>query len=209
MLPLGMLAWIAQLTGAPAPPPGMPPLPPGAFVLPEVTCPPNAKEEARLLALPFEAFDQHPVAGWRPYGLRGCYRDAARLIARYADKSQDPGKIGLLRFHQFQMLAFADDKDAALAVLETVKRIDAQRNAETGWKLYVAGTEAFLRGSRKDLEDRIAELTAFANAHGPGERAARVNSNVLQGLLRCFGKPYRTAYSPPCVERTPQRNRQP
>lgn len=209
MLLLGMLAWIAQSTGAPAPPPGLPPLPPGAFVSPEVVCPPSAGEEARLLALPFEAFDQHPVAGWRPYGLRGCYRDAARLIAKYADKGQDSPKIGLLRFHQFQMLAFADDKDAALAVLDTVKRIDAQRNAETGWKLYVAGTEAFLRGSKKDLEDRITELAGFADAHGPTERAARANGNVLQGLLRCFGKPYRIAYSPPCVDRPRQRNQTP
>jgi hypothetical protein len=209
MLLLGMLAWIAQSTGAPAPPPGLPPLPPGAFVLPEVVCPPSAEEEARLLALPFEAFDQHPVAGWRPYGLRGCYRDAARLIAKYADKAEGLGKIGVLRFHQVQMLAFAGDTGTALEVLEAVKRIDAQRNAETGWRLYVAGTEAFLRSSRKDLEARTAELAAFADTHGSTERAARANGNVLQGLLRCFGKPYRIAYSPPCVDRPPQRNQTP
>lgn len=207
MLLLGMLAWIAQSTGSPAPPPGLPPLPPGAFVLPDVTCPPSAEEEARLLALPFDAFDQHPIAGWRPYGLHRCYRDAARLIAKYADKTQDERNLGLLRFHQFQMLAFADDTDAALAVLETVKRIDAQRNADAGWKLYVAATEAFLRGRRKELEDRIAELAAFADSHGPTETAARTNGNVLRGLQRCFGKPYRVAYSPPCVEAIRRRDR--
>ena len=99
------------------------------------------------------------------------------------------------------MLAFAADTAAALTVLEQVKRIDIERGADAGWKLYIAGTKAFMDNRKSDLEANAVKLIAFADQHGPTERAARLNANVLNGLLRCFGKPYAAAYEPPCADR--------
>ena len=196
---LGALALLGQSSGSVDVLPAAPQPLPGAFVLPRVTCPPSAAEEARLLALPFREFDQN-ANGWRLYALNGCHRDAARLIARYAERMEEPRILGLLQWHRFQMLAFADDVQGALDALRLVDRIDERRNADAGWRLYVAGTQAFLEGRRKDLEAHITQLSAFADQHGTSETVARLNGNVLQGLLRCFGKPYKIAYIAPCVD---------
>jgi hypothetical protein len=165
-----------------------------------VTCPPSPEDTQRLLALSFHDFDQNPLSGWRLYGSNGCYIDGARLIDAYADKITDAKSLSGLRFHQFQMLAHAGDTRGALAVLREVKRLDVERNADTGWKLYVAGTEAFLESRKSDLEEHRAALVAFADQHGPTERAARANARVLKGLVQCFGKPYRQAYQPSCAD---------
>ena len=122
------------------------------YVLPKVTCPPSPEDTQRLLALSFHDFDQNPLSGWRLYGSNGCYMDGARLIDAYADKIADAKSLGVLRFHQFQMLAHAGDTPGALSVLAQVERIDTERNADAGWKLYVAGTRAFLENRRPALE---------------------------------------------------------
>ena len=41
-------------------------------------------------------------------------------------------------------------------------------------------------------------MIEFADRQGPTERAARLNAKILQGFIRCFGKPYKTAYQPSC-----------
>ena len=172
---------------------------------PKVTCPPAAEETRRLLELSPSAFDQNPNSGWRPYAAAGCYVDAARLIEDYM-KANPSAKLGLIRFHLFQMLAYAGDTSRALGVLEQVERDDIERNADAGWRMYVAGTRAFLENRRSDLEAQVTALVAFADQHGPSERAARLNANVLQGFVRCFGRPYAEAYGPPCADRaTPRR----
>jgi hypothetical protein len=201
---LGALALLgqsssAQSSGSAAGVPAAPQPRSGAFVLPPVTCPPGAAEEAQLLALPFQQFDQG-TKGWRLYALNGCHRDAARLISIYAEKIEEPRKLAALQWHRFQMLAFADDVRGALDAMREVKRLDEQRNADAGWRIYVAGTQAFLEDRRKDLERHIAELSAFADQHGTSQTTARLNGNVLQGLLRCFGKPYKFAYLAPCFD---------
>jgi hypothetical protein len=198
-----MIGFIAILLSASqtAEPPRAPapPAPGSTYVLPKVTCPPSPEDTQRLLALSFHDFDQNPLSGWRLYGSNGCYMDGARLIDAYADKITDARLLSGLRFHQFQMLAHAGDTPAALTVLREVKRLDVKRNADTGWKLYVAGTEAFLESRKSDLEEHRAALVAFADQHGPTERAARANAKVLMGLVQCFGKPYRQAYQPSCA----------
>ena len=176
--------------------------PSAAGAVPAVRCPPDADEVQRLLSLPQSDFDQNPRSGWRLYASNRCYSDAAALIAGYiAHRNPGLGALSLLRFHQFQMLAYAGDTCGALAVLEEVERIDAARNADAGWRLYVAGTRAFLENRREELEAHAAALIAFADRRGPTERAARLNANVLQGLVRCFGRPYAAAYGPPCADR--------
>jgi hypothetical protein len=199
-----MIEFIAILlsAGQTAEPPRAP-APPAlgsTYVLPKVTCPPSPEDTQRLLALSLHDFDQNPLSGWRLYGSNGCYMDGARLIDAYADKITDARLLSGLRFHQFQMLAHAGDTPGALAVLQKVKRLDVERKADTGWKLYVVGTEAFLESRKSDLEKHMVALVAFADQHGPTAKVARANARVLKGLVQCFGKPYRQAYQPSCAD---------
>lgn len=192
MLLAAVLALAQQGSAAPSS------LPPGSFILPKVTCPPSAEETERLLALPFEEFDQRGDSGWRPYGLNGCYREAADLIGRYLEKH--PQAHPVLPWHRFQMLAHADDTAEALSVLEGIRASAQWAAADEGWRGYVEGTEAFMRGRKPDLEARLAALDRFGSGTHPAAGAARLNANVLRGLLRCFGQPYRVAYASPCVD---------
>lgn len=196
---IGMMLAVGQAMEPPHPA-NAPPTLGSTYVLPKVTCPPSPEDTQRLLALSFRDFDQNPMSGWRVYGSNGCYRDAARLIDAYADKIADAKALSGLRFHQVQLLAHAGDTPGALAVLQEVKRLDAERNADTGWRLYVAGTEAFLESRKRDLEQHLVALLGFAEQHGPTESVARTNAKVLKGLIRCFGRPYREAYQPSCAD---------
>jgi hypothetical protein len=132
---------------------------------------------------------------------KGCYVDAADLIDRYAGTVTDLKWRAALQFHRFQMLAFSNNIDQALASLRLVNQLDDERHADAGWRLYVAGTEAFLKKDSEGLEANTEALTRFADQHGPSERVALLNVNVLRGFVRCFDRPYRSAYGPPCADR--------
>jgi hypothetical protein len=193
--------WIfASLAQVSTSTPSAPPLQTGTPVATEVSCPPSAQEVARLMALPLDKFDQSSSDGWRVYAARGCYLDAARLISGYLRTSADLPKASLLRFHQFQMTAFAGDVPEALKILDEVKRLDELRDADWGWRLYVSGTEAFMKRDQVSLRQRIEDLDAFAGQQGPTEWKARLNNNVLKGLMKCFDQPYKAAYGPRCVD---------
>ena len=171
------------------------------FTPPKVTCPPSPEEQERLLALPARAFDQDMRGGWRVYGYQECYSDAAKLLDAYARRNPDMPMVASIRWHQVQMLAYAGDTPGTLTALAEVKRLnDLRPTSDAGWTAYVLGTEAFVRGDKAALEKQVTAIHAAADQKGPGEFPARINGNVLKGLLKCFGQPYKVAYTSPCMD---------
>ena len=175
-----------------------------------------AYDQEELLSLDEAAFDQDlPHGGWRKVGnIPGCEAAAAALIAAYRVKH--PNSSSTVAWHQGQMLASAGLNEQAIPVLESAKKDSSQ--AISGWNHYVDATIAFLSGDKESLErarDRLAAVPYDA-ALGmpplvdgyiefptqPGQPPIRTrwppNIGVVEGLVKCFGKPYSEAYGPSC-----------
>jgi hypothetical protein len=151
-----------------------------------------------LLALDQDAFDQNMSGGWRELAQRpGCMAAAADLIHAY--RAHAESRLSILNWHEGQLRATLGDYAAAIPLLE------ASRKAQdpSGWNPYVDATVAFLRGDRAALAAARERLAAVPRPEGFQERVlangSRVswpmNLGVVDGLLHCFGRPYREAYS--------------
>ena len=159
-----------------------------------------------MLALDENAFDQDLTGGWRALSNKGCELAAADLIAAYR-AAHAGGRSYLSFWHEGQLRADARQTARATALFARARKPAAQ-DAGWGWNLYVDGSIAFLRRDRPALQrarNRLAALPpppSLAAMHGPDGQPVQVgwpmNLNVLDGLLRCFDRDYRTAYGPTC-----------
>lgn len=171
-------------------------------------------DRERLLALDESAFDQDLSGGWRALSAQpGCTLAAADLIADYRKKH---GKqSGLLLWHEGQLRASGGQYREAAALMEGARKPASDDRA--GWNLYVDATIAFLRRDRAGLDAARAALAAVPPPVGAGvppvvdgymevdfedgqKRRIRwpPNIDVVEGLVRCFDKPYDEAYSDAC-----------
>jgi hypothetical protein len=171
-------------------------------------------DRAALLALSPDQFDQDLAGGWRPLAEKpGCQLAAADLIAAYRAQPKADG-IGLLAWHEAQVRAELGQTPQAVALMKSAYKPAAQDRA--GWNLYVDGSIAFLQQDRAALQqarDALARIDTppgmtvvdgvlIINQNGTEQRIPwPPNLDVLEGLMRCFGKPYRDAYRMAC--RTP------
>lgn len=169
-----------------------------------------------LLALDEQAFDQaFPDGGWRSIGnIPGCEAVAAELIGAY--RARHPEASSNVAWHQGQMLAFAGMDEQAMAVFDSARNDPAQDIV--GWNHYVDATIAFLAGDRVRLQQARERLVSVPYGAAPGmpplvdgvielpgpagQAPIRMrwppNIDVVDGLLACFGQPYRDAYGPSC-----------
>ena len=170
-----------------------------------------------MLALDEPAFDQSlPNGGWRRLGnIPGCELAAAELIAAWRERH--PRASPTVAWHQGQMLAQAGRNAEAIPLLATTRKPVDQDLA--GWNHYLDATVAFLGRDRAALLQARASLAAqpYPEASGmpplvdgymefpaqPGQvMPVRMrwppNLDVVDGLLRCFGKSYAEAYGPAC-----------
>ena len=168
-----------------------------------------AVDRATYLKLDLVAFDQDMTGGWRTLEAKGCAREAADLIRDWRRAHGPAGPAdALLSWHEGQLRADAGDYARAIPLLDAARH-PAAEDARFGWNLYVAGSVAFLKGDRPALEAARRTLAALprppelADAIGPDgkPRAVRwpMNLRVLDGLLRCWGQPYRAAYRCPAA----------
>jgi hypothetical protein len=142
------------------------------------------------LALPFEAFDQDDATGWRQLGAADCDAESAQLIEAYIAAQATPNPV--LRWHAAQALAKAGDYGRAIEVARQTRRPDAgEAVSEFQWNAYVDATIAFLQGDRSALDKNHNHLAA-ASAKSAMNRPNLVSVERLQ---RCFGQPYKQAYS--------------
>jgi len=182
---------------------------------------PCVPDRAQRLALPQAEFDQNLGHGWREIGDRpGCEGAAADLLRDYrlAHADADARNLSNLYWHEAQLRAFIGETAHAIELMEK-SRVPAGEVDRIGWNPYVDATTAFLRGDTAALgraRDALATVPpspdmppvkdGFIEMTSPRGRVMRMrwpmNLDVVDGLVRCVGKPYREAYGDPAC-RTP------
>jgi hypothetical protein len=162
------------------------------------TAGPCTYDRDRLLSLDEKSFDQDMRGGWRTLADDPrCYLAAADLIRDYREVHHVSGTT--LVWHEGQMRASAGQTNGAIALFEQSRKA----HDPSGWNFYVDGTIAFLQHDRRALQiarDKLAALPTPADWHpvGPDGKPFPIkwppNLNVLEGLLKCFGRSYEEAY---------------
>lgn len=157
-----------------------------------------------MLLLDQNAFDQDMAGGWRPLAANGCDFEAAELIKKWRDAHS--AEDSTLYWHEGQMRANAGQHEQALPLFEA-SRHPASRDEKWGWNLYVDGSIAFLKGdidALKRARDKLSllpeppELKDLKDVDGnPAKVVWPMNLHVLDAFIRCWGQPYKVAYSCP------------
>lgn len=180
------------------------------------TCQVDASQFERLMTLDKQAFDQDFTGGWRAVAYEdGCEMAAGQLIVSYIARHdiQADGTSNVVFWHVGQMLAAADRTDEAIEYFKLSFDPDAEPGShEADWATYAEGTIAYLKKDKPGLEAAMARLD---NTDGLERRKAQVaamkisnpevsfpdgypekplNLIALEGLMRCFDKPYSEAY---------------
>ncbi|HTU10207.1 MAG TPA: hypothetical protein VMG08_04840 [Allosphingosinicella sp.] len=184
-----MLAVVAALSLQAHPLPAAPAAPAG-------TADPCPVDRRAMLDLGINAFDQDHQGGWRPLSDRpGCAGAAADLIRDYRTFVLD--RIPILYWHEGQLRAEAGQNEEAARLMDRTRRAAGDPRAPW-WNAYVDATIAFLRGDRAGLVQARARLAAVPRAADwPAGQAWPPNLRVVDGLVACFGRPYRDAYGTP------------
>lgn len=140
---------------------------------------------ARMLDLPFQAFDQGPD-GWRRLSDSFlCGSHAAPTIAAYwrAHGDLTPNESALLFWHEGQLRAGLGQGPEAVALFKQSR----WSGEPEWWRLYREATIAFIQRDRAALE-RFRAMLASTSEQPP-------NLDVVDGLIRCFDRPYAEAYA--------------
>jgi hypothetical protein len=153
-----------------------------------------------LLSLDVSSFDQDLDGGWRRVAaMPHCREAAADLIEEYRSR-RDDHDITLI-FHEAQVRAGVGQTERAIALFE-----QSRKNPERdrfGWNHYVEATIAFLKQDRQALErsrDALAGLEAPEDFRPVDQDGNEMdiswppNLEVVDGFLKCFGRPYSAAY---------------
>jgi hypothetical protein len=157
-------------------------------------------DRAAMLALDQAAFDQDMTGGWRKLEQDGCEAEAADLIRdwRIAHKAQDT----ILFWHEGQLRADIGQTAQAIALFRQSYKPAAKDRI--GWNHYVDGTIAFLDRDRAAFDAARARLAALPQPagftfNGPDGKPLPIrwplNMNVFEGFDRCWGQPYKAAYT--------------
>jgi hypothetical protein len=171
-----------------------------------------AHDHAALLALDLQAFDKTLEKGWRVIGdVEGCEAVAAALIADYRRThaaAVTPRDDRGLAWHEGQLRAMAGDYAAAIPLFALQKADPIPANS-----IYADATVAFLRRDLAALQAARARLAALPPPKGFEVGAAEyqaktgqaltwpTNLNLVDGLIACFDKPYKQAYTFVCRPR--------
>ncbi|MBV9883888.1 MAG: hypothetical protein JO276_12845 [Sphingomonadaceae bacterium] len=142
--------------------------------------------------------------GWRALaGRPGCEGVAADLIHAY--RANLEAHLSILYWHEGQLRANIGQYPEAIRLMELSRKPEDR----FGWNPYVDATIAFLRGDRTALVAARTQLAGLPRPAGFEDRTLPnglhvtwpMNLEVVDGLVRCFGRPYREAYSlPECRE---------
>ncbi len=173
-----------------------------------------AVDTRAMLQLDFRAFDQDMDGGWRSVSTNpDCRSKAADLIRTYREFNIKP-RLTTLYWHEAQLRAELGEIDAAVSLMALAKKESFLHGRDQDdWNAYVDATIAFLKGDHGELlaaRKRLAEFPLPANYSYIGtdgvSRTGRppdwpYNLDVVDGLLRCFGRSYAEAYGAGC--RTP------
>lgn len=167
---------------------------------------------SKMMSLSQDEFDQAPGKGWRAIaGRNNCDLAAADLISDYIKNHKITSE--LLYWHEGQLHAFSGDYNGAISIM-----LHSYKNAkhdETGWNYYVDATISFLKHDKSKFEkykNKLSEVPPAAGLPMPTngfielksatgskmKMAWPINIDVLNGLDKCFDKPYTVAYGGVC-----------
>jgi hypothetical protein len=172
-------------------------------MLPAPAAPDCRYDRAEIMSLSQDRFDQDMAGGWRRLSEKGCEREAADIIRDWRRQHGTGRRI--LTWHEGQLRANIGETGPAIALFRQSYDPPLE-DPGLGWNLYVDGSIAFLVGDRTALRsarDRLAVLprpAGFAPVGADGTPVAvswPPNLKVLDGLLRCWGQPYKIAYTCP------------
>ncbi|WP_324750069.1 hypothetical protein SH591_00545 [Sphingomonas sp. LY54] len=166
-------------------------------------------DEQAMLKLEFRAFDQDMNGGWRALSKRPeCRTNAADVIRLY--REQNEARTTTLLWHEGQLRAEAGEIDQAITLMTAAaKKTPGHGRNQEDWNAYVDATVAFLKGDREQLlaaRERLAQFPVpegYLYKDAQGEvRTGRppgwpFNLDVVDGLIRCFGRSYEEAYGSP------------
>ena len=167
----------------------------------EIKIQPDCLYDQKILSLSFQEFDQRADGGWRDLANQpGCKKKAADIIKAYRQNSEQ--QLSTLYWHEAQLRAESGAYSQAISLMEkTLKQDDF-----FAWNPYVRATIAFLKNRKGDLK---RQRKALANSPPPENWTVEWphNLDVVDGLIRCFGKPYQEAYSRRCRQsKSPNRS---
>ena len=167
-------------------------------------------DKKALLALDEHHFDQdmsNGGGGWRALESKhGCEQVAADIIKEY--RVVHHSESYLLYWHEGQLRASHGDYQDAIPLLEKARKPPEEDSA--GWNAYVDATVAFLQKDRAALDRArkgliqtqpsggIVVKNGFMEAHMQDGSVKQIawpmNLDVVDGLRKCFDKPYSEAY---------------
>jgi hypothetical protein len=146
---------------------------------------PKDASRSTLLSLPWQQFDQTPGSGWRIYGERKQYREAAELLEVYLKRHNEltVRQRAVSRYHAGIMRVRSGNSPAGITHLNQSIVPDKTPGLSDDWNDMVIATKAFLVGDRAALlaaKERVASLppSSVEWPDYPGD------------LLKHFGEPY-------------------
>jgi len=161
-------------------------------------CQITPEQKAANAKLSFDDFDQKgvtPVTS-RKLAEAGCWAESAEATQHYLlyGPQVSEGQQRVLRFHLAQQTANAGrEREAALVMAGARNPAESLATPETvRWNDFVRGHWAFFTKDKAMLQASLAAVeagTGFGN---------RLNTALLQGLLKCFDRSYRDAVEAPC-----------
>jgi hypothetical protein len=174
-----------------------------------------AHDRSQMLELDAQAFDATPQSGWRTIGdVPGCETAAADLIAAYRvsnDAALSARDRRSLYWHEAQLRAGAEDRSQAISLMNQARRpSDRASSVDREDSLYIDASIAFLADDESELHRIRQEYAAIPAPEGFAQAAEQFRANtgetlvwppnlhVIDGLVACFGRPYRVAYSAEC-----------
>lgn len=173
---------------------------------------------SRFLDHGIKVFDQDQEKGWRSVSSKpGCELAAASLISEY--RTYTLRQIENLYWHEGQLYAANGDHPRAIEAMNKsleVRRdyVDWTAPEDAADIVYSLATIAFLKGDRAGLEKQRSDLAGIPPPPDwAGAQAAfraknlsapnwPLNLDVVDGLVACFGKPYKEAYGSACRPKT-------
>jgi hypothetical protein len=172
----------------------------------------------KYMNMPFDKFDQDLDGGWRTIAHKpGCERAASDLIALYRDENLGQQVAGL-DWHEAQVRAAYGETERSIELFKrnlAFKRSRADA-ADSGFRadiLYAEATIAFLERNLPVLKAKREELAALPKPDWFDQAAAEykrqfpdskvvmiwpTNLDTVDGLVACFDRPYKEAYSFAC-----------
>ncbi len=162
-----------------------------------------------MMQLSHHDFDQNFAKGWRLLASKPeCRIAAADLIREYRKANWSklkPHELHINYWHEGQLRAAANQTEAAIPLLLAGVGTDTIG----GFEHYAMATVAFLQRDLPGLEAARARLAAIPvpprwyEEHAKDAPTAPImkwppNLDVVDGLIKCFTKPYSEAYGPEC-----------